>query len=120
MGVLAQYGDIVEAVVATGLLVRGRVGGIGYVSFGLEHAESNDKERFRGRGSGYMVQGSESSVNQVFFKKGFFNPRMLDYAVGIKETVTVGEFMSLGAVLQGEIPRYSGPILVSLAHASGR
>ncbi|KAL4966569.1 alpha/beta hydrolase [Aspergillus stella-maris] len=103
----------IDAAIFTGLLVRGRnqISGIGYVAFGLDHAGSNDPARFADRGSGYMVQASARDVNQVFFKKGFFDPKMLEYAVHGKETVAVGEFMSLGNVLGRPVGGFRGAAL---------
>ncbi|KAL2866202.1 alpha/beta hydrolase [Aspergillus lucknowensis] len=115
LGVLAGHGDIVEGAVATGLIPTGELGSIGVRSFGLEHAESHDRARFQGRGSGYLVQATESNLQQIFFKKGDFDKRVLRYGAQIKETGTVGEFLSLGAVASQAAPEYSGPVLFALA-----
>ncbi|KAL2825347.1 Alpha/beta hydrolase family-domain-containing protein [Aspergillus cavernicola] len=114
LGVLSEYGDIVDGAVATGLILNGRFGAVGQRAFGLEYAGDSEPRRFRERGSGYLVQGTESSVQQIFFKKGYFDPEMLKYAEKIKETGTVGEFVSLDAVLEQPAPGYSGPLLFAL------
>ncbi|KAL4865567.1 hypothetical protein BDV12DRAFT_210984 [Aspergillus spectabilis] len=93
IGVLSSYPEILDAVISPGLIPSGKFGLVGQVSFGLEHAESNDKRKFRGRGSGYLVQGSESSI---------------------KETGTVGEFLSLGGIFAQDVSAYGGPILFAL------
>ncbi|KAL4782793.1 Alpha/Beta hydrolase protein [Aspergillus varians] len=114
LSALAEYPDIVEGAVSTGTIYHGRFGEVRQQAFGLEHAESNDGRRFRGRGSGYLVQATESNVQQIFFKKGFFDPEMLKYGSSIKETGTVGEFVSLGSVLERPAPAYTGPLLFAL------
>jgi pimeloyl-ACP methyl ester carboxylesterase len=98
LGVLSEYGGLVEGAVSTGLILNGKSGGVGQQAFGLEHAASNDRRRFRGRGSGYLIQATESNAQQIF-KKGYFDPEMLAYGNQIKETGAVGEFVSLAAVL---------------------
>ncbi|KAL4804684.1 Alpha/Beta hydrolase protein [Aspergillus unguis] len=115
IGTMASYGDIADGAVATGAILQGRFGRTGMSAFGLEHAASHDSVIFGDRGSGYLVQGTESAVQQVFFKKGHFNPELLAYADSIKETGTVGEFISLGALLTKPVPEYMGPILFALA-----
>ncbi|KAL3462455.1 Alpha/Beta hydrolase protein [Aspergillus heterothallicus] len=115
IGVLSQYGELVDGAVSTGLITHGKLGQIGQQAFGLEHAKSHDKRRFHDRGSGYLVQATESNVQQIFFKKGHFDSRMLEYGEQIKETGTVGEFLSLGAVLANPAPNYKGPLLFALA-----
>ncbi|KAL5336626.1 Alpha/Beta hydrolase protein [Aspergillus crustosus] len=114
IGVLSKYPSIADAAIPTGLILAGKFGGTGQDAFGLEYAESNDKRRFRGRGSGYLVQGTQGAVNQIFFKKGFFDTRALEYASMNKETGTVGEFLSLGGVLDGDLSGYKGPVLFAL------
>ncbi|KAL3481696.1 hypothetical protein BJX99DRAFT_243412 [Aspergillus californicus] len=113
LAVLAEYGDIADVAIATGLILEGKFGQVGQSSFGLEYAAANDK-KFHDRGSGYLVQGTRSSLQQIFFKKGFFEPEMLEYAETIKETGTVGEFVSLGGLLGGSAEGYTGALLFAL------
>ncbi|KAL2835380.1 Alpha/Beta hydrolase protein [Aspergillus pseudoustus] len=115
IGVLSQYGEMIDGAVSTGLITYGKLGQTGQQAFGLEHARSHDERRFHDRGSGYLVQATESNVQQIFFKKGYFDPKLLTYGERIKETGTVGEFLSLGAVLANPAPNYKGPLLFALA-----
>ncbi|KAJ0423530.1 Alpha/Beta hydrolase protein [Aspergillus carlsbadensis] len=115
IGVLSKYGDIVDGAVSTGLITQGKLGQTGQSAFGLEHARTHDKRRFGDRGSGYLVQGTLSFVQQIFFKKGHFDEKLLTYGEKIKETGTVGEFLSLGSVLATPALSYKGPLLFALA-----
>lgn len=114
IGALAEHGDIADGVVATGLIPHGKLaetGALRQSAFGLVYAASNDPVRFGDRGSGYLVQGSQTDANRLFFKKGFFEPELLAYGTEIKQTGTVGEFLSFGSTLK-PAPGYTGPILV--------
>ncbi|KAL4886801.1 Alpha/Beta hydrolase protein [Aspergillus karnatakaensis] len=116
IGALSKYGDanIIDAAVSTGLIVGGKFGGTGQDAFGLEFAAQNDQHKFHDRGSGYLVQGSKSAVNQIFFKKGYFEEELLEFGFQGRETGTVGEFLSLGVVLANPAPEFKGPILFAL------
>lgn len=112
IGALAEYGDIADGAVATGMIPQGKLTLTGQSAYGLVYAASNDPVRFGDRGSGYLVQGAQTDANKLFFKKGFFEPELLAYGTEIKQTGTVGEFMSMGATLMKPAPGYTGPILV--------
>ncbi|BCS25092.1 alpha/beta hydrolase [Aspergillus puulaauensis] len=115
IGALAEYGDIADGAVATGMIPQGKLALTGQSAYGLVYAASNDPVRFGDRGSGYLVQGAQTDANKLFFKKGFFEPELLAYGTEIKQTGTVGEFMSMGATLMKPAPGYTGPILFALA-----
>ncbi|KUJ07790.1 uncharacterized protein LY89DRAFT_765843 [Mollisia scopiformis] len=114
LGVLTKYGNLVEGAVSTGFIIEGVTGLVSDDAFGLEYAASNDPQRFSDRGSGYMVQATQSNAQQIFFKKGHFEQEMLEYAVSIKETGTVGDFVSLGLVLGQPALEFTGPLLFAL------
>ncbi|KAL2859619.1 Alpha/Beta hydrolase protein [Aspergillus pseudodeflectus] len=115
IGVLSKYGEIVDGAISTGLITQGKLGQTGQSAFGLEHAKTHDKTRFGDRGSGYLVQATLSNVQQIFFKKGHFDEKLLKYGEKIKETGTIGEFLSLGSVLATPALNYKGPLLFALA-----
>ncbi|RDW65739.1 alpha/beta hydrolase [Aspergillus mulundensis] len=115
ISMLAHYPHLVDGAVATGLIPNTQVGAAGQRAFGLEYAAASNPSRFHDRGSGYLVQGTVSALQQVFFKKGFFEPRVLEYADSIKETGTAGEFVSFGSALERPAGGYRGPILFALA-----
>ncbi|KAL4733972.1 Alpha/beta hydrolase family-domain-containing protein [Aspergillus similis] len=115
IAVLATYPSIADGAVSTGLIPNTQFGVAGQRAFGLEYAPASDPSRFGDRGSGYLVQNTESSLQQIFFKKGFFEPELLKYANGIKETGTAGEFVSFPAALAVPAAGFKGPILFALA-----
>ncbi|KAL4998452.1 Alpha/beta hydrolase family-domain-containing protein [Aspergillus recurvatus] len=115
IAVLANYPSLADGAVSTGLIPNTQFGAAGQRAFDLEYAVTSDPSRFGDRGSGYLVQGTESSLQQIFFKKGFFEPEMLKYANGIKETGTAGEFVSFPGALAMPASGFKGPILFALA-----
>ncbi|KAL4908487.1 hypothetical protein BDW74DRAFT_175171 [Aspergillus multicolor] len=115
ISVLAKYPHLADGAVSTGLIPNTQVGAAGQRAFGLEYAATSNPSRFGDRGSGYVVQGTISALQQVFFKKGYFDPEVLQYADSIKETGTAGEFVSFGSALEKPALEYTGPILFALA-----
>ncbi|KAL4746820.1 Alpha/beta hydrolase fold-1 [Aspergillus terricola var. indicus] len=115
IAVLANYPSLADGAVSTGLIPNAQFGAAGQRAFGLEYASASNPSRFSDRGSGYLVQGTESSLQQIFFKNGFFEPELLKYANSIKETGTAGEFVSFSAALAMPATGFKGPILFALA-----
>ncbi|KAF2193448.1 hypothetical protein K469DRAFT_712204 [Zopfia rhizophila CBS 207.26] len=58
----------------------------------------------------YLVQATESNVQQIFLKKGSFEPELLGYAERIKQTTTVGEQLSGGVALARPATAFTGPV----------
>ncbi|KAL4928126.1 alpha/beta fold hydrolase [Aspergillus undulatus] len=115
IGILANYPDIVDGAVSTGLIPGEQFGKAGQRAFGLEFAPESDPVRFGNRGSGYLVQGTKTALQQIFFKKGYFEEELLEYADSIKETGSAGEFVSFAAALGKPANSYKGPLLFALA-----
>ncbi|KAL4789161.1 Alpha/Beta hydrolase protein [Aspergillus venezuelensis] len=114
LGVLEKYPDLADGAVSTGLFPSDIFTAAGQRSFGLEYAAENDPEEFKNCGSGYMVPGIRAAIQQLFFKKGHFDKKMLEYAESIKQTGTVGEFLTLTAPFGVPAPEYKGPLLFAL------
>ncbi|KAF5667456.1 alpha beta-hydrolase [Fusarium heterosporum] len=100
-GLLQRYGKFSDGAILTGFLPGNQAGKVGPNAFGFEFARQHDPKRFGDRPSGYAVQSNLNSIQQIFFKKGKFEPELLEYAERTKETGTVGEFINLN-LLQGE------------------
>lgn len=111
LGVLSKYSDMVDGAVSTGFVPTGKLGVVRQQAFGLEYAPSNNR-KFHDRGSGYVVQATRSNIQQIFFKKGYFDEKLLAYAEIIKQTGTVGEFGTFGELLGLQNVPYTGPLLV--------
>ncbi|KAL4799712.1 Alpha/Beta hydrolase protein [Aspergillus venezuelensis] len=114
LGLLTSYPTLADGAISTGLIPSTLFGQTGQRAFGLEFAPQNDPARFGSRSSGYLVQGSLTALQQIFFKKGYFDEALLKYAEGIKETGTVGEFVSLATALGSPATEYKGPLLFAL------
>lgn len=113
IGFLSSYGELSDGAVLTGFVYGSQVGTITPSAFGYEFAPAHDASRFGDRPSGYLVQATKSNIQQVFLKKGAFEPKMLHYAESIKQTATVGELLSGGAALGLPAPAFTGPVQVS-------
>ncbi|KAF4989029.1 hypothetical protein FGRMN_9401 [Fusarium graminum] len=100
-GLLQRYGNLSDGAILTGFLPGSQAGKVGPNAFGFEFARQHDPKRFGDRPSGYAVQSNLNSIQQIFFKKGKFEPELLEYAERTKETGTVAEFVNLNS-LQGE------------------
>lgn len=121
LSLVTAYGNLVEGAVSTGAVFgqNPKIGPVKYASFGLEHARSNDRKRFSDRGSGYLVQATKTCIDQFFFKKGFFEKELLDYAVENRDTGTVAEFISSGSILGKVATEYTGLLFVSSRMRAG-
>lgn len=109
-GLLSAYGNLSDGALITGFLYNSQFSKVLPPSFGLEYAAQHDRRRFGDRGSGYMVQASESNIQQIFFKKGSFDYAALKYAESVKQTITAGEQLSPGLVLGRPAPAFRGPL----------
>jgi pimeloyl-ACP methyl ester carboxylesterase len=112
-GVISKYGATIDGAVLTAFVLNSEISATGVDSFGWEYAPESDPKRFGNFSSGTFVQGTVSSVQQIFMKKGAFEPDMLAYAEEVKQPASVGEFLSIGMVWPIPAPAFTGPLLVS-------
>ena len=110
---LAAHGEVSDGAIVTGFVYGREMFFTTPVAYGLEYAAENDPVRFGDRGSGYVVQGTRSSIQQIFFKKGSFEPAMLVYAEEAKQPGSVGELLTGGQVLGKPAQKFKGPLQVS-------
>lgn len=113
LGFLTKHGELVDGAVSTGLIAGSNVGMASQQAFGWNYAPDDSSHQFWDRGSGYIVQETVNSLQTLFFKKGAFDPAALTYGASIKDTATIGETVSFGAVLSQPGPNFVGPLLVS-------
>ncbi|KAJ9609753.1 hypothetical protein H2200_006081 [Cladophialophora chaetospira] len=114
-GLLARYPELSDGAIETGWLVNAHTGDYNQDSFGWQFAAENDPVRFGKRGSGYMVVGTKSSLQQGFFHAGSFDPKLLTYANSIKDTTTVGEVLSAASIIGLPGANFTGPVQHFLA-----
>ncbi|KAF2813704.1 uncharacterized protein BDZ99DRAFT_506636 [Mytilinidion resinicola] len=114
-GAISKYGDTIDGAVLTAFVYNKEFLATGVDSYGWEHAPESDHKRFSEFPSGVIVQGTVSSVQQIFMKKGAFEPDMLDYAEEVKQPAGVGELLSVGMIWPLPAPAFSGPLLIALA-----
>jgi pimeloyl-ACP methyl ester carboxylesterase len=111
-GLLSKYGNLSDGALLTGYLLSSQLGNVKNEAFGYEFAATSDPRRFSDRPSGYLVQATASNVQQIFFKKGSFEPELLVYAEKIKQTTTVVEPMSAATVAGIPALQFKGPVQV--------
>ncbi|KAM0355080.1 hypothetical protein ACHAPU_000937 [Fusarium lateritium] len=108
-GLLQLYGKLSDGAILTGFLPGSQAGKLGPNAFGFEFARQHDPKRFGDRPSGYAVQANLNSIQQIFFKKGKFDPELLEYAEQTKDTGAVGEFTNLN-FSQEPATDFKGPL----------
>ncbi|KAK6067981.1 hypothetical protein SCUP515_09894 [Seiridium cupressi] len=82
--------------------------------FGLQHAPSADPARFGSPENNYMVIGNKTNYHYAFLSARTLDPGALDYHWSIRQTVTVGEWLSAFPILgnvNASAPDFSGPVL---------
>jgi pimeloyl-ACP methyl ester carboxylesterase len=112
-GLLASYGGLSDGAILTGFVFNDQISKIGVNVFGWEFAAENDPQRFGDRSSGYLVQGTETSAQLIFFNKATLEAELLRYASQIKQTATTAELLSGSTILGQPAMNFRGPVQVS-------
>ena len=121
---LATYGNLSDAAVLTGYILNPHFTEMRKTSFGLEYAPLNNESLFGDRSSGYMVDGTLSGFQTIFFHPaqadaatgvGGFDTDVLDYAFSIRQTITTSEFLIPPQLNLGAAPDFKGPLQFMLA-----
>lgn len=113
-GLLSRYGNLSDGAILTGFLINEHLlNEVGPEAFGFEFAAESDPDRFADRPSGYIVCASESNIQQIFLKKGTFEPELLRYAELIKQPNAVGELVSGNQAFGKPATDFDGPLQVS-------
>jgi len=108
---LAKYGEVSDGAILTGFGFTSQLANIREAPFGWGHA-GESACRFRERGSGYIVQQTKGSIQQIHLKKGMFDAELLEYAEANKETTTIGQSTPLAGFLGQQPSALRGPIQV--------
>ena len=119
---LSTYGNASDAAVLTGFIQNEHFAELRKTGAGLELASQNDPTLFGDRSSGYMVDGTPSSFQSMFFSThtneitgiGGFDPEVLDYAFSTRRTITASEFLT-PTVNLGPATAFEGPLQFVLA-----
>lgn len=113
-GLLSRYGNLSDGAILTGFLINEHLlNEVGPEAFGYEFAAESDPDRFADRPSGYIVAATESNVQQIFLKKGTFEPELLRYAELIKQPNAVAELVSGNQAFGRPATDFDGPLQVS-------
>lgn len=113
-GLLSRYGNLSDGAILTGFLINEHLlNEVGPEAFGFEFAAQSDPDRFADRPSGYIVAATESNIQQIFLKKGTFEPELLRYAELIKQPNAVAELVSGNQAFGRPATEFDGPLQVS-------
>lgn len=113
-GLLSRYGNLSDGAILTGFLINPHlVKEVSPAAFGYEFAPQSDPHRFADFSSGYIVSKTISNVQQLFLKKGTFEPELLTYAEKIKQPNTLGEIASTSLAFVLQTMEFTGPVQVS-------
>lgn len=118
-GLLSQYGNLSDGAILTGFLINEHLlnehllNEVGPEAFGYEFAAESDPGRFADRPSGYIVAATESNIQQIFLKKGTFEPELLRYAGLIKQPNALAELISGNQAFGRPATDFEGPLQVS-------
>lgn len=112
-GLLSRYGNLSDGAILTGFLINEHLlNEVGPEAFGFEFAAESDPDRFADRPSGYIVAATESNIQQIFLKKGLFEPELLRYAELIKQPNAVAELISGNQAFGRPATDFKGPLQV--------
>ena len=111
---LAKYPTLSDGAIATGQILSTYGGAATQAGFGWQYAHQNNPTLYADYGSGYIVPGSESNIQQGFFSvvDGLMDPKALAYANQIKNPATVGDFHSILLSVGLPAPDYTAPLQV--------
>lgn len=113
-GLLSRYGNLSDGAILTGFLINPHlVKEVTPAAHSYEFAPHSDPDRFADFPSGYIVQKTLSSLQQIFLKKGTFELDLLLYAGEIQQPNTVGELVSGSQAFGKPATEFKGPIQVS-------
>lgn len=112
-GLLSRYGNLSDGAILTGFLINEHLlNEVGTEAFGYEFAAESDPGRFADGASGYIVAATESNVQQIFLKKGTFEPELLHYAELVKQPNAVAELISGSQAFGRPATDFNGPLQV--------
>lgn len=110
---LEKYGNMSDGAILSGLLINTQLNKIDVAHFNHDFAREHDLIRFAEYGSGYFVITSPADAQKLYFRKGGFEPEMLNYTDAIKQPETVGDYTSEMAFMPVPALDFTGPVQVS-------
>ena len=118
-GLLTTYGSLSDAAVITGYIPNPHFPEMRKTAFDFAYAPNH---KFSDRTSGYLTQGSPRGVQNIFFSTlshadsqiGGFEPKLLNYAYEIRQTITTSELQA-PRVNMGVAGDFKGPVQYVLA-----
>ncbi|PPQ76378.1 hypothetical protein CVT26_015386 [Gymnopilus dilepis] len=107
--IAARYPELLNATILTGFSPYTGTLNTAIVSFGLTIASIQNHTRFGSVSNSYVTTGTLYGDQAVFFYFPFFDPNVLLLASSLKQTSTIGEYLTLNASVAED---YTNPVLV--------
>lgn len=108
----ARYPRLSDGAIQTAWLLSDHFGVFSQAAFGYQYARENDPNKFKDRGSGYIVTGTKNSFQQLFLAEDSLDPKLLEYGNSIKQPGTVGEGSPTELIFGLPALNFTGPQLV--------
>ena len=110
-GLTVEYPADLDAAVLTGFTTNFTGQPTFFASLDLTIANLNNPIRFGGLSNGYFVANNYVGTQFAFLKGGGFPAANLAFAEASKQTLTLGELLTLGPVI-GRATNFTGPVAV--------
>lgn len=111
---LTNHPELSDAALLTGFLISPKAAGLKLEAGDFAYAAQLDPVRFADRGSGYMAFGTLSSFQLDSLRRATLEPGVLLYYNETRQTVAVGELLSLTVGVGAPVKGFTGPVQVSL------
>ena len=109
-GVTEKHPSDFDAVVLTGFSSTLPGSAVAFAGIDLNVAALTDPARFAGLAYDYATAGTIAGVEFFFFKAPNFDPKLLDMSQALKQTLSVGELLSMGALAASD--NFTAPVFV--------
>ncbi|KAK5129048.1 hypothetical protein LTR85_000381 [Meristemomyces frigidus] len=107
VGITTRYPDDLDAAVLTGFSPSLAGIPVAFAGVNLAPAAGSQPLRFSSLANGYLSSGDIHGTQFFFFRAPGFDPALLDLAEMNKQTVTVGEFLTIAKPV---VTNFTGPI----------
>ncbi|KAL9114738.1 MAG: hypothetical protein Q9227_001417 [Pyrenula ochraceoflavens] len=107
-GLTTQYPDDFDAAILTGFSADNSGMPVAFAGTDLTIASQNQPLRFSGLSNGYLTSAAIEGNQFFFFRAPEFDPAVLDLAESVKQTISLGEFLTTAVLFTAK--SFTGPI----------
>lgn len=110
LAALPEGNTLSDGIILTGFSHQFQYAGYFVASTNFHLARTNQPARFSKRSTGYVTWGDKFANQYAFLQYPYFDPAVLEYAESTKFPMTIGEFLTQGA-LNYDAKTFKGPVL---------